>query len=342
MSDLLVFDYDTLLYPVGFATETRYLKVTHKASGREKTFKNRTEFWGVGKKIGGWLEGLNQERAKDGLNTFSRDEFIVEDVQVAGPLENTLHSLKIGIQRTLDHLGSKEYLGYIGEGESFRLGRSTLMKYKGNRDNALRPLQKEEMIDYLISHHNGKGVRSLEADDWVNITSIAEGGIAISNDKDTLGCPTRSYNPSKPENGVIDGKCLGELFKNFRTDSKGNEKFKDVKGFGRKFFYFQVLAGDPVDNYKPNCMSDVEFGDVSAYEALEHCKTDQECFKAIADVYKRLYPEEKVVKGWRGEDITINWMYVLNEMWDMARMLRSEDDFVTADKVFKPLGLWED
>ncbi|MNR21142.1 hypothetical protein D3C85_1380260 [compost metagenome] len=53
----------------------------------------------------------------------------------------------------------------------------------------------------------------------------------------------------------------------------------------------------------------------------------------------KLYPEPKKVVGWRGNEIEISWEYVMNEMWDMARMHRFENDFVVGTEVLKKMEI---
>ena len=42
-------------------------------------------------------------------------------------------------------------------------------------------------------------------------------------------------------------------------------------------------------------------------------------------------------KGWRGDEFEIDWKYVFNENWDMARMLRWEGDFIVGTDVLERL-----
>ena len=92
-----------------------------------------------------------------------------------------------------------------------------------------------------------------------------------------------------------------------------------------------MCSGDASDNYKANCFSDTKWGDMSAYKALVDCETDEEALLAVIDVFKNLYPEPKVITGWRGNEILIDWYYVANEMFQMARMMRWVGDVMTFD-----------
>ena len=80
----------------------------------------------------------------------------------------------------------------------------------------------------------------------------------------------------------------------------------------------------------------------SAYKALKDCTDDKEALQAIADSYQLLYPETKMFKGWRGNEFEIDWRYVFNENWDMARMLRWDGDFIVGTDVLERLGAIND
>ena len=47
-------------------------------------------------------------------------------------------------------------------------------------------------------------------------------------------------------------------------------------------------------------------------------------------------------KGWGGNEFEIDWKYVFNENWDMARMLRWEGDLVVGTDVMEKLGVIND
>ena len=141
------------------------------------------------------------------------------------------------------------------------------------------------------------------------------------------------FNPNKVDQGVIDCEGLGSLW----LDSKGK-----VTGKGRIFFYHQVLSGDTSDNYAANSASDIEWGEKSSYKLLKDCQTDKEALEALKKGYQLIYPETKVIKSWKGKDIEVDWKYALNENWDLARMLRWENDTVIGTDVLDKFGLLGD
>lgn len=309
-----IVDVDFIKYAVAGAGEKRDILVTHKTTGNTKVFKNRTEFYGRGKKKdGGWLGERNAGRT----SPFTLDEFEIIDRQHPDPVENVLHSAKMMFQRCVASTGASTYKGYIGKGDSFRVARSTILKYKGNREEMLRPVHMAAVEEYLLNRFNIEVVTELEADDQCVIDCYGNDNILVGVDKDYYGCPVKFLNIDRPDEGVIDCDQFGKLY----IDAKGK-----VRGYGRMFFYFQVANGDSSDHYCANSASPVPWADKSAYNALKDATTDLEAWRAIVDVYKKLYPEPNTVVGWRGEEITVDWLYALSENFDMARMLRWEGD----------------
>lgn len=60
---IVYYDFDQVAYQAAASCEKRTIEVTHKASGRKKVFKTRTEFWGRQKNaVGGWLKAENTNR----------------------------------------------------------------------------------------------------------------------------------------------------------------------------------------------------------------------------------------------------------------------------------------
>jgi hypothetical protein len=310
-------DADYIKYTASAAGEKRSIIVTHKSSGRVKEFNNRTEFWGHhSKKAGGWLAEINKDRT----SPFLIDEFSIEDVQTPEPIQNILHTTKLMYESCYKALGTTKHKGYVGEGDSFRVGRSTLVEYKSNRKELLKPVHLEATSDYLINKLKCEVVTGIEADDQLVIDAYKKSNFIITGvDKDYLGQPIKFFNVNKPELGIQNGNQFGKLW----LDDKG-----EVRGIGRMFLYFQVCYGDDSDIYWANSATKTKWGQKSAYKALVNATNDKEAWEALIDVYKKLYPEPFLFKGWRGDEFEVDWKYVLQENFDMARMLRTKDDYV--------------
>lgn len=313
-----VIDMDMYKYSAAHVGEKKSIIVTHKTEDWSKEYKNKTEFWGHWKKkAGGDLAVMNTERTSHWLP----EEFDIQIVQTPEPIQNVLHTAKLLVEGDLQVTGAKTYEAYLGKGDSFRVGLSTLLKYKGNRegeDAPPKPLALDAVTEYLHQKYKCEYVTELEADDMCVIRAYRQpNSFVIIEDKDYWGTPINVYDVNQRHRGIVDCNKLGNLF----VDAK-----KKVRGEGRMHLYYQVISEDTIDNYKANCFSDTKWASTSAFNTLVDCKTDFECFQAMLHTFKHLYPEPKIVKGWRGDDILIDHMYVFQEMWNMAMMKRTIDE----------------
>lgn len=326
MKTTAVFDLDSVKHACACAGEKRSIKVIHKQSGDEMEFNTRTEFWGRGKK-GGYLEELNKGRD----SPYLPDEYDILDIQTPEPLKNVLHSAKIMTEGIVRDSGASSAKYFIGEGESWRVGRSTLLEYKGNRRDLIKPLHMGEVVDYLKKKFNPEVVSEVECDDKIVMEAFKKDDhFCIAVDKDAYSQPTLVYNYNRKEEGVVDCRGLGRLW----LDAKGK-----VRGTGIMHLLQQTCTSDTADNYKANCFSDVRWGEKSGYKALHEATTYKEAFSKAWEVFKTLYPEPKEVIGWRGGTITIDAAYVANEVFDLARMLRWEGDKVLFTDILDKLGI---
>lgn len=309
-----IVDGDMFRYAAAFVGDKKSIHVSGPA-GYEGVFKNRTAFWGHhGKKAGGELKIINSTRE----SPWMPEEFTIEDIVVPDPIENVLHTAKSMVDRIFRENGVKTYEFLMGKGESQRVALSTLEKYKGDRDNVPKPTHLESVGDYLAQRYHADIIVGHETDDECVIRGYRQPHkYVMGEDKDYWGCPIKFLDLNRTERGIVDCNKLGMLF----LDAK-----KKVRGEGRMHFYWQVISQDDVDCYKANCFSDIEWGQMSAYNTLVGCKTDQECWQAMVDTFKYLYPVPKTVVGWRGEPIDIDWLYVMQEMVNMAHMKRTADE----------------
>ena len=323
-----IIDLDYVKYSAASVGEKRSIIVTHKSSGREKEFSTRTEFYGRDKiKSGGWLGELNAKRE----SPFSVDEFYIIDVQTPEPVDHVLQIAKTQVENDLKKLGTNKYKAFLGKGDSFRVELSTLLKYKDNRKDMLRPLHMDAVTEYLARKFKAEIIESFEVDDrCVQECYKQPNNIIQGLDKDYYSSPNKFFNVNRPEEGIIDCDQFGKLW---LTD-KG-----DVRGVGRLHLAWQIASNDTSDNYAANCFSDIKWAGKSAYKALVGCTTDTEAWNKLKEVFQYLYPEEKTVIGWRNEPINISWHYVLNEMFLMARMKRFVGDECTAYDVMDKMGV---
>ncbi len=320
---IAILDLDWCKYTAAAIGEKRSIVAVHNSTGKEYPFKTRTEFWGRKKaRDEGWLGEQNKNE-----KVFHHEDFTIQDIQTPEPIENVLHTAKSMVDGALYNLGTKSYKGFVGKGKSFRVDRSTLLEYKGARNIVAKPIYLEEVSEYLIKKYNAEVVTGIENDDGVVMAAYKNPEhVVVGCDKDFYGCPIRFFNVNRTQEGVINCDKFGKLWR----DEKGN-----VRGFGRQFLYFQTSSNDKSDGYAANCFSELRWADASAYEVLKDSLNDKDAWQNIEKIFKKLYPESKEVLGWRGNTINIDWSYVMDECFDMARMLRFEGDRVVASEVLR-------
>lgn len=325
------FDLDAIKYQLAFAGQKSSIKAVHNQSGDEYEFKTRSEFWGRTKDIGGWLAVDNLLRE----SPRQREEFIIEDIVKADPVENVLYSTRHKIESVVRESGVRDWYGFIGEGDSFRVELSTLQKYKGQRTSP-SPHHLEAVSNYIKSKYSDRVevTKGYESDDRIVMECHNNPKhLALIAEKDYYGCGLLLYNFEKPEEGIVNCYGFGKLW----MDSSG--KTKKYRGTGRLFKYYQISSSDTIDHYASNCFSDVRWGQQHAFDSLVNCKDDKEAFTEMVKIFKYLYPIPKTITGWRGNDIEIDWLYVMQEMTDMAHLHRKENDWLNVRDILNNLGV---
>ncbi len=326
-----LYDLDYIKYTAASAAEIRTIKVLHEGAGILEEFKNQTEFVGRKRsKDGGWLAQHNEKNGED----LKFEDFSILTKQKALPFNTVEMIADKMISKDIDQSRMDSVRFYIGGGDDYRECKSTLLKYKGNREGAIKPILLKETEEYLIRKYGATVVTDIECDDQLVIDAYKrKDRVVMGVDKDFYAQPVKFYNCNRPEEGVVDCAGLGELRKQKKSGKNS------IRGFGRKFLYWQMCAGDTADGYKPTCFSESRFGEIAAYNALVDCRTDKECIESMVKVFKNLYPKPKQIIGWRGDSLKIDWLYVMNEMFQMARMLRYEGDEINIVKVMEGLGV---
>lgn len=327
-----VWDLDFVKYAVASKGEKRSIKAYHPISGDEFSCATRTELWGhYLKKNKGLLAEFNLKNGTE----YRAEDLVVIDIQEPEPFSLVSNAVDGMFSKVMYQLKTKNYSAYIGEGKSFRVERSTILEYKGQRKDTLKPLHLEEVSNYLIKKYSPEVVTYYEADDRVVMDAYRnKDKCVIGVDKDYFGCDVLFFNANQVDKGIQDCSGLGSLYLN----AKG-----EVKGIGRMFFYHQVLSGDSSDNYKANSANpEYEWGDKSSYKLLKDCKTDKEALEAIKQGYQLIYPEPRIISGWKGDEIEVDWLYCAEENFQMARMLRWENDVVSLKDVMTKFGVIND
>lgn len=238
---------------------------------------------------------------------FAKDLFekkialIVDEVQATEPpllfFTNTPRISKIlNKERKRNDEVEKVYV------DNFRNEVAEEKEYKGGR-KATKPFHFYNLLNYALAnfdvHVNEQG---LEADDALVIhqySHVKQGifdTIICSRDKDVRMCPGWHYSHECGKQASI-GPIL--------VDDLGYLKQitpKKVFGVGQKFFYYQLLVGDTVDNIGgiKGC------GPAFAFKLLNNAVSIRQCYELVSEVYIRHHGDDWKTKF--REQAELLWM----------------------------------
>lgn len=344
-------DLDQVCYIAAAGAEKRTIKVKHKKTGREKEFNTRTDFYGKQKTVvGGWLKDQNtnmEAKAAAAGREFvpwTREDFDILDVQTPEPVENCLHLLKIKINAILEHLDCKNGLGILGGDNNFRLALPTPEIYKGNREDSLRPLLLKETREYVQKKYGAKVIDGIEADDYLSMLGYRGyqhyektgkfNFLVASMDKDQVQVPSLLFNLNRdkgefmhPLPWLIDDS-MGEIW------MSGGK----VKGWGKKFFGYQMLFGDSTDNIKPYQPFGVKFGEASAFKVISPCHDEKEMWQAIVSQYQKWFPDYVEFTDHTGIDRKFTAGQWASVIFQLVYMKRTPDDKTSLASVLRSVG----
>lgn len=176
---------------------------------------------------------------------------------------------------------------YLTRGPNYRDKFATVKKYKGTRKGE-KPFHFKNITAYLEAKYEVIWADGLEADDLLVVEQVSRlsqrDTIICSRDKDLKISPGFHYQwecGPQPSFGPSWVEPIGRI-----ALSKDGKK---LRGAGLRFFYAQTLMGDTVDNIAGLG----RFGPVKTFQALMHCKTEQELFDTVLALYVQRYgPEE--------------------------------------------------
>ena len=280
---LPLIDADVLAYEVGFASEKRVVA----AAG--------TPFEAV------FIEAQDWDFAKEVFD--NRIKLICDEVQATQkPIlfltESALVNRILNKQRKRRGEEEKPFT------PNFRDAVAKTKEYKGNRKDTAKPFHYKNLINYMMC---GKfkfeiAPPGLEADDWMCIYQTNrlndEVKTAIcSRDKDLRQCKGTHFSwecGNQRSVGPLEVDGLGSLInKNEgKVDKKGKKLPLKVFGTGNKFFYYQMLTGDSVDNIQGVMGRGPSF----AYNLLKDATTERQCYELTAEVYVKQFGDEWIDK----------------------------------------------
>lgn len=354
---ILYLDLDQSCYVSAAGAEKKSIIATHKKSGRQKEFAKITDFWGRQKNVvGGWLKDQNTNMEADAISKgrvfkpFTRDDFEITPKQVAEPVENCLHTLKMKINALISHLDNMAAVGVLGGDNNFRLSLPTPEIYKGNREDNLRPLLLKDARDYVQKKYGAIVVDGIEADDYLSFMQ-QEGHdhyekygkfnkIIASFDKDQVQVPGLLFN-SQREKDPKTKKSNWKYPIPWLIDNSMGEIWMqegEVKGWGKKFFGYQMLCGDPTDHVLPYQPFGIRFGAASCFKIIAPCTTEKEMWQVIIDQYKKWFPDGVAFKDHMGNDRNFTAGQWASVIFQCVYMKRHANDNTTLMTVLRNVG----
>lgn len=196
-------------------------------------------------------------------------------------LTMTMRTQKEFIIKHFPNVKDEDFSYYITSDDksNYRFEAATIQPYKGNRKSSSKPKLYKELRQVLQEDWGAIEVSDQEADDEMSIRASLDpqNTLIVSKDKDLRMAPGWHWemDTSKPPYFTED---IGVLLL-YRQPAGRSKCF----GTGIKWFYFQTLVGDRVDNI-PGVKG---WGDVKAYNALKSIYTKEDLEEAVLDIYQK-------------------------------------------------------
>lgn len=193
------------------------------------------------------------------------------------PEQNAKHNYAAMVKKCLDQIGGEVFNLFLTGKGNYREKLATLKPYKGNRDPNAKPVHYDFLRKYAQTKWGAQVIDHMEADDamgikgWASYVEWKKSGLPIGHtravlctiDKDLNMIPGLHYNFVKDEITWIDEEEA------------------------LRFFYWQVLTGDPTDNIG-GCP---KIGPKKATALLEGLTTEDELYETVLGAYANAYKD---------------------------------------------------
>lgn len=330
-----IVDIDTLIIHAALAGQETSVIVTHKETGWNRVFKNKTLFQGHhSKREGGWLGELNKTKEEKNLPLVSPDAFEITPVVTKiedqyteeGDVITAETVVKGRFKSKIEAITSQEWCKdfkiCFGTGKNFRYDIAQTQAYKSER--ADKPILYETVKEYMLWKYKDKMmiVDQVETDEivtqelwkaWIKAERDFDrlGVVGVWCDKDLAQYPQLHYNFDKPEDGLVKITPL-EAIKNLAVQCLRGDTIDTVPG----------LPALPDEMHKAYSLRKTKgLGEVTAKGVVASAQTPKEVFERVVEAYKGYYGEDmKEFVSFRGEVSERNWVDHLNEQFRLLRM----------------------
>lgn len=229
-------DADSAIYKAGCANETRkYLVLENDFVVAEFQYK------------------------ADAKAYVGEDELLeIEFTKEAGPVSHSLANIKSIMDKITSQERCSTFQTFISGKNNFRYDIDP--NYKGNRDKNSKPIQEEEIRNYLKKAWKAVEVDNCEVDDAVSYMTMQNPitNVIVTIDKDLDNTPGWHYNYDKDSYYYV-------------TDEEADLNF-----------YRQLLSGDPTDNIT-GCKG---IGAITAKDILDNYLTPERMCAIVWQVYQ--------------------------------------------------------
>jgi len=316
-----IFDMDLIAFRSAAATEKKSVEVTHLPTNKKKVFKTRTAF---------------KQYLADNSLQYVKDKYSFVDLQEPEPESHTFNIVNNMVDSIASQVWADRIEGYIGGKNNFRLDLDLPVEYKGSRKTMIRPVNLGITKKFILNKYQGGLIEGIEVDDHINVryhecVKQGEDPIVITLDKDTNGCVgIKFFNWTAENPEIIEVPVLGNLFLNT------SKKTPKVDGLGLKFYCYQLLNGDPSDDYTPKDLHKKRLADVNILNLIKDAKSVHELFSITESKFMEWFPEPISYVTWDGREVTKSYDDIINMYHRCVYMHRVKDDQTTF------YDLWEE
>lgn len=192
-------------------------------------------------------------------------------------LSHALHNVKLLIDNVLEATGADEYSIFLTGKNNYREEVATIAPYKGNRDPSHKPTFYKEIRDYMVNIHDAKVIDGMEADDALGIVQYQTALDRMFKRDDSQF--DNSYDFEDTCICTIDKDM--DMIPGWHYNWKKDKKYFVTYEEGMKFFYTQLLTGDPVDNIK----GVPKIGPKKAEKILDGAASEREMYNRVRMAY---------------------------------------------------------
>ena len=291
MNNFGAIDADSLIYAAGFAAQRTKHLVCTKEGAVVAEYEKKSEA------IERILIGVDE-----GDSSLEYDTYVE-----AATLFHSTCILDGMMTNIVDSAGLNRFRTYLTGGKQWRVPYSTIQKYKGNRDNFVKPVHYLDLRKHLVGQWHAYVIDFIEADDAVIMDCYANpGAVCCSIDKDLRQFAGWHMNPNHLDEGVFEVEWFDALHN----------------------FYMQLLTGDKVDNIKGLSRKAPRrgIGEATARKILADCGSERELFDHTLAQYHERYEEEHTYTDWQGVEHTRNAMEMLDENAQLLYLARYDGD----------------